>query len=405
MADTLLALGDFRFSIDTAAYQEFQRTTEYRWPKQERIGQGPARQFVGLGDDTITLPGVVYPHNRGGLGQVATMRAMAGQGLPLMLVSGTGEVLGKFVIETVEENASAFFSDGAPRRQAFSLKLGRYFEDGPSPDAYVPRPVSALSAAVASALVGDVLPVSTQVQDAARLAEAQTALRGLTDYYAAPMPGGLSVAEQQLFADAQGIAYERAAPAVVAASRKYGTPIQDASALVPTLGTGYGVGLGPRLTPALTDVAEVSRTTVPSLPTIGGYLTETGYSFRNAGITGAGGAASSLTALRMAGNGTSSVPGVQSGVQTILSDIQSGAARSRYAAHGVDLPAVYAANPNDIGGTFDRTVRVTSDLIGRSGVNIADLWPNANARLVMSNLAGRPTEYDRLMRGTYGRFV
>lgn len=405
MAETMMGLGDYRFSVDTAAYQEFQRTTDYRWPKQERIGQAPARQFIGLGDDTITLTGVVYPTHRGGLGQLNSMRALAGQGVPQILVSGTGEVLGKFVIEGVDESGTIFFANGAPRRQSFTLKLGRYFEDDAGKAAYVTRPTIALSNAVASSLVGDVLPLSTQVQDAAALAAANDQLAALTAYYGDRMPSGLTPAQIELFDMSQGVAWERAAPSLVSATRKYGTSITDAVAVTPVLGSGYGLGLGPRLGSGVVEAAQVQRTSVPSMQSIAGYLTETGRPMRAAGITGAGGAASSLTALRMAANGNSSVPSVQSGVGTILADIQSGAATSRYRAYGVDMPSQFARYPNDIGGPFDRTVRVTSDLIGKSGANIADLWPDANARMVMANMAGRPTEYDRLMRGTYGRLV
>ena len=60
----MLSLGMFVFSLHTLAYQEFQRQTEWRHASSSRIGAQPARQFVGRGDDAITLPGVLLPGGR-----------------------------------------------------------------------------------------------------------------------------------------------------------------------------------------------------------------------------------------------------------------------------------------------------------------------------------------------------
>lgn len=128
-ATTMLALGSFRFAVDTAAYQELTRATEYRWPAQPRLGRHPARQFAGPGEDTITLRGVVYPHHRGGLGQVDAMRAEAALGTPLRLVAGDGRVLGLWVIVRIDETQPAHWSDGAPRRQDFTIEIAAWGED------------------------------------------------------------------------------------------------------------------------------------------------------------------------------------------------------------------------------------------------------------------------------------
>ena len=37
----MMALGSYRFSMDTAAYQEFRRQTSYRWTEQDRVGPRP----------------------------------------------------------------------------------------------------------------------------------------------------------------------------------------------------------------------------------------------------------------------------------------------------------------------------------------------------------------------------
>ncbi|MEY9128351.1 phage tail protein [Bradyrhizobium yuanmingense] len=122
----LLALGAYRFSINNAAYQKFDRTSAWRWPSTERIGMAPAPQYVGPGEDTITLDGVIYPHYRGGLRQVDQMRAQAGLGQPLPLVTGFGRYLGNYVIEKIREGQETLMSDGAPRRIEFTIELKAY---------------------------------------------------------------------------------------------------------------------------------------------------------------------------------------------------------------------------------------------------------------------------------------
>jgi phage protein U len=126
MAETMLALGDFRFSLPTAAYDEFRRASEWDWAEQQRFGNTPALQFTGRTSDTITLSGLIYPEFRGGYGQVAAMRTTADAKAPQMLVDGTGEVMGRWVIARVEEGRRVFWPNGQPRRMEFSLTLKKY---------------------------------------------------------------------------------------------------------------------------------------------------------------------------------------------------------------------------------------------------------------------------------------
>ncbi|MBZ9850130.1 phage tail protein [Mesorhizobium sp. CA14] len=127
---TMMGLGPFRFSLSTAAYQSLERSDEFRWVAQERIGREPAAQFIGPGQTTFALSGTIYPHFRGGWGQVEAMRAIAKTGAPQMLVSGLGRIFGLFYIENVSETQTIFWDNGAPRKQEFNLDLKSYGADG-----------------------------------------------------------------------------------------------------------------------------------------------------------------------------------------------------------------------------------------------------------------------------------
>ncbi|RRV04425.1 phage tail protein [Pseudomonas sp. v388] len=121
----MLALGMFVFSLHTAAYQEMQRQTDWRHPSSSRVGAAPARQFIGRGEDAITLPGVILPELAGSALSLDALRLMADTGKAWPLVEGTGRIYGLWVIESLSETRTLFFRDGTARRVEFSLSLKR----------------------------------------------------------------------------------------------------------------------------------------------------------------------------------------------------------------------------------------------------------------------------------------
>ncbi|MBS4151968.1 phage tail protein [Stutzerimonas balearica] len=125
----MMALGMFVFSLETLAYQEFQRQTDWRHGSTSRIGTNPARQYLGRGEDSLTLPGVLLPGLVGSPLSLDTLRMMADTGKAWPLVQGDGRIFGLWVIESLSETRTLFFRDGAARRIEFNLKLSR-IDDG-----------------------------------------------------------------------------------------------------------------------------------------------------------------------------------------------------------------------------------------------------------------------------------
>lgn len=129
MISHMMALGLFVFALGTVPYQQLQRQRQWRHPASSRIGRRPARQFVGPGDDTITLSGSLYPEITGGKLSMALLATMADTGKAWPLIEGSGTVYGLFVIEELSETGTVFFADGSARKIDFSITLKRIDDD------------------------------------------------------------------------------------------------------------------------------------------------------------------------------------------------------------------------------------------------------------------------------------
>lgn len=126
----LMGIGPFRFRVMGHAYETLERSLSARWEAKGRIGRRPAMQFVGPGEDEISITATLYPELTGGLGQVEAMRAAADAGRPMMMVSGAGRVFGRYCLTEIADTASFLTRDGTPRKVEVTLKLKRYGEDG-----------------------------------------------------------------------------------------------------------------------------------------------------------------------------------------------------------------------------------------------------------------------------------
>lgn len=118
----MMILGMFPFSIPTAVYQQLQRSTNWRHPSNSRVGDMPAYQFTGRGEDTISLEGSIVPEF-GSQMSITALRVMGDTGKAWPLISGTGKVFGLYHIDDLQETQAIFFPDGTPKKIEFSLKM------------------------------------------------------------------------------------------------------------------------------------------------------------------------------------------------------------------------------------------------------------------------------------------
>lgn len=131
MFSAMAAYGMFVFGIQSLPYLTFERSTNWRYPKNSRIGRRASVQYLGPGDDIITLSGTLYPEITGGRISLAMVRYMADDAKAWPLILGNGISLGMYVIEDLQESNTEFFSNGVPRKIDFNLKLTRSDDDQP----------------------------------------------------------------------------------------------------------------------------------------------------------------------------------------------------------------------------------------------------------------------------------
>ncbi len=129
MRNSLMSLGMFVFSVPTLAFDELQRKTDFRHARNIRIGARDATQFIGPGDDTITLTGSAHVELSDGPASLDKLRDMGTSGETWPLVDGSGKHYGAFVIEGVDETGKAFLPDGTPRMIGFTVQLMRVDEE------------------------------------------------------------------------------------------------------------------------------------------------------------------------------------------------------------------------------------------------------------------------------------
>lgn len=125
----MMIYGMFVFMLNTTPYQSMSRNMDWRHVKNDRIGKSAKWQYIGPGEDSITLNGMLYPEVTGGDISLEVLRTMAFSAKPWPLIEGTGMIYGMFVIDSLTESRTEFFADGKARRIEFTLSLKRVSED------------------------------------------------------------------------------------------------------------------------------------------------------------------------------------------------------------------------------------------------------------------------------------
>ncbi|MFQ1681412.1 phage tail protein [Pantoea dispersa] len=124
----MMIYGMMPFMRQTLPYGELQHNIDYRWPTNSRFGQRPAAQFIGPGDEKITLSGELRPEITGGAISLLTVRVLADEGMAWPLIGGNGTIYGMYVIESISNTHSEFLPDGTASKIMFTMSLKRVDE-------------------------------------------------------------------------------------------------------------------------------------------------------------------------------------------------------------------------------------------------------------------------------------
>lgn len=125
----LLAIGMFVFEVPNLLFDQLKRRRNWRHPTSERVGARAASQFVGVGEDTLTLSGVLAPGVMGRKDALEDLAAMADQGRSWPVVDGDGFVYGAFVILDLDETKRELLENGQATLIDFTVNLQRVDDD------------------------------------------------------------------------------------------------------------------------------------------------------------------------------------------------------------------------------------------------------------------------------------
>lgn len=125
----MMVYGMFVFELKTLPHQQLQQNKSWRHVKNERINRSASWQYIGAGEDQITLSGVLYPEITGGEVSLTVLTTQAYTGRPWPLIDGTGQIYGMYVITGLQTTRSELDRYGKAKKIEFSIGFQRCDED------------------------------------------------------------------------------------------------------------------------------------------------------------------------------------------------------------------------------------------------------------------------------------
>jgi len=162
----MMIYGLLPFMRQTLPYAEMQQNIDYRWPTNSRVGQRASAQFLGVGDEKITLTGELRPEVTGGTISLLSFKLLADEGRAWPLIGGNGTIYGMYVTENFAASHSEFLSNGSALKITFTLSLKRVDESLTSMYGDLKKQADELISGAGS-LPGQVTSVISQAKSAA----------------------------------------------------------------------------------------------------------------------------------------------------------------------------------------------------------------------------------------------
>jgi uncharacterized protein len=131
----LMALGPLSFEVLPLNATETQRVATGGWVDKPVVGRRPVLEWMGDGQDEMTIIAKLFPAKFGGLSSLAVVDAMRSSGMPHFLVRGDGTPLGWYAVITMTEKSTYLDQGGVGQVIEVNLKLRR--ADAPGAAGYM----------------------------------------------------------------------------------------------------------------------------------------------------------------------------------------------------------------------------------------------------------------------------
>ena len=131
MAGPVIAtLGPFSFEAHGFGLTGVDRSLKTGWAAVKVAGGMDKLQWLGGDNETVNIPGVLFPMEFGGEQSLAGIRqaAIAGQPLPFVQLAGgmNGLVHGMFAIEGVDDKQTFIAPNGVPMKNTYTISMKRF---------------------------------------------------------------------------------------------------------------------------------------------------------------------------------------------------------------------------------------------------------------------------------------
>lgn len=104
---------------------------EWRHNFQRTVRGRGKRSYTGKGNQEITFTGAVFPGQFGIADAPALLRRIGNTGRPQQLIDGSGRIVGRFVILSLEEERVRLLADGTGRQVNYTIELKEDPRRGP----------------------------------------------------------------------------------------------------------------------------------------------------------------------------------------------------------------------------------------------------------------------------------
>lgn len=117
------------FSLTSTPYAGVSTSKSYRHAFNDRVGKRASRQYLGVGEETITITGTLVPFVTGGRVSLQRFQAQAESGMPFPLIESNGTAHGFYVITDISTEETEHISDGRPKVIEYTISFKRDGDD------------------------------------------------------------------------------------------------------------------------------------------------------------------------------------------------------------------------------------------------------------------------------------